>query len=186
MNRTDQTRHNESPASRVKELWEMGWSLRRIAAQLQADGVPSPRRGAGWTHTAVKRILERARLANNPAPETPSPPEPQAIPAADLEPSARAVGVIGPVTVTTSGPVTITADGPVTASGPVTITAGGPQRKDSLIELAWPASGLAGPPWPRLHHPPPLRAAREIVHELAHPIFGARGGLEPFFLRRRV
>lgn len=98
-----------SVVSRVKELWGMGWSLRRIAAQLQADGIPSPREGSRWTHTAVKRILDRGAplSSTEPAP----PPEPTGAP----------VGVMGSVTVQTSGMVTITATGDVATEGPVTV-----------------------------------------------------------------
>jgi hypothetical protein len=37
-------------------------SLRALARQLNADGIPTPR-GGQWTATAVKRVLERAQAA---------------------------------------------------------------------------------------------------------------------------
>lgn len=34
-----------------------GLSMRKIAAQLDEDGLPTPNGGAGWSHTTVQRVL---------------------------------------------------------------------------------------------------------------------------------
>lgn len=55
--------HAVRVAHRVEALRGEGMGLERVAAQLQAEGVPTARGGA-WTATAVKRVL--ARLEGQP------------------------------------------------------------------------------------------------------------------------
>lgn len=50
--------HAVRVAHRVEALRGEGMGLERVAAQLQAEGVPTARGGA-WTATAVKRVLAR-------------------------------------------------------------------------------------------------------------------------------
>jgi DNA invertase Pin-like site-specific DNA recombinase len=53
----------QEAVTRIFAWKDEGWSLRRIAAELDRLGV-KPKRGAGrWAHTAVKSILERATTA---------------------------------------------------------------------------------------------------------------------------
>jgi DNA invertase Pin-like site-specific DNA recombinase len=47
----------------IAELRGRGWSLRRIADELTARGVPTKSGGSSWTHTAVARIAERNQVA---------------------------------------------------------------------------------------------------------------------------
>ena len=49
-------------APMLRELHGQGLSLRRIAAELDARGIPSPR-GGEWSAVAVKRALDRAGVA---------------------------------------------------------------------------------------------------------------------------
>ena len=150
-----------SVVSRVKELWGMGWSLRRIAAQLQADGIPSPREGSRWTHTAVKRILDRGRP---PSSTEPSPPP---------EPTGAPVGVMGSVTVQTSGMVTITATGGVATEGPVTVNPN-PAAQASPRPAAPLRASRIILARPGLDYPLPSPAAVGLILPAT------------FFLRRRV
>jgi hypothetical protein len=49
---------------------ESGWSLARIAEQLNADGVPTPRGGGTWYAQSVRQVVEaerRRRSAGGPA-----------------------------------------------------------------------------------------------------------------------
>ena len=86
---TKQARHDAAVLPRIQALKAEGWSLREIAEQLQQDGVPPPRRGGQWNHSAVGRILDRAERAR---PEEPSPlPPPAEQTAAQAEPSAAPV-----------------------------------------------------------------------------------------------
>ena len=48
---------------RVRELRAQGHSLRKIAAFLQAEGVPPPGRRRTWTHTAVRWCLSQPAAA---------------------------------------------------------------------------------------------------------------------------
>ena len=164
---------NASVASTVKELWEMGWSLRRIAAQLQADGIPAPRRGGRWTHTAVKRILDRAReTSSTESPSTPAPESPHA-----------PVGVMGSVTITTSGTVTIAATGDVATTGPVTVTPTPAAHANPAPSASLKGSRiiLAGPSTPLPFSPP-----RELTYALPLSPDAALMLSDPLFLRRRV
>lgn len=60
-----------SPAlQRVRELRAQGHSLRKIAAVLQAEGVPLPGRRRTWTHTAVRWCLsQRVDTPLSPSPD---------------------------------------------------------------------------------------------------------------------
>jgi hypothetical protein len=40
---------------------EAGWSLARIAEQLNADGVPTPRGGGTWYAQSVRQVVEAER-----------------------------------------------------------------------------------------------------------------------------
>jgi len=40
---------------------EAGWSLARIAEQLNADGVPTPRGGGSWYAQSVRQVVEAER-----------------------------------------------------------------------------------------------------------------------------
>ena len=117
-------RHDAAALPRIRDLAAAGLSLREIAEQLDADGLPPPRRGSRWSPTAVKRILDRADQA-----------PPHSPPAS--------VRVDGAVNMT--GPLTIFTSGPVTTTGPVNITMYGAaatdeeQPKDSSIILARPS-----------------------------------------------
>ena len=135
-----QARHDAAVLPRIRDLEAAGLSLREIADQLQADGLPPPRRGGRWSATAVKRILGRAQ-----------PLQP--------DPAQATVSVNGAVNMT--GPLTIFTAGPVTTTGPVTITTAEPTPeptpKDSaIIELVGPVtphlpshlSSVAFPPVP--------------------------------------
>ena len=83
---TKQARHDAAVLPRIHALKAEGRSLREIADLLQQDGVPPPRRGGQWNHSAVGRILDRAERAR---PEEPSPPpSPAEQTAAQAEPSA--------------------------------------------------------------------------------------------------
>jgi hypothetical protein len=51
---------------------EAGWSLARIAEQLNADGVPTPRCGGTWYAQSVRQVVEaerRRRCAPQPSGE---------------------------------------------------------------------------------------------------------------------
>ena len=61
-----QAQHDAAVLPRIQELQAEGRSLREIADRLQQEGVPPPRRGGRWTHTAVTRILNRT---DHPRPE---------------------------------------------------------------------------------------------------------------------
>ena len=154
-------RHDAAALPRIRDLAATGLSLREIADQLDADGLPPPRRGSRWSPTAVKRILDRATQA--------PPNSPQAT-----------VRVDGPVNMT--GPLTIFASGPVNTAGPVNITTreaaatDEEQPKDSSIILARPAL-----PFP-LSRPP----VRGVVYELTLPPADPLFLPNPLFLRRRV
>ena len=74
MNRK-QAEHDRTVLPRIRELMAEGRSLRRIAQQLEDDGVPTARPGGRWTHIAVGRILGRAERT---PPEEASPPPSQA------------------------------------------------------------------------------------------------------------
>ena len=154
-------RHDEAALPRIRDLAASGLSLREIADQLDADGLPPPRRGSRWSPTAVKRILDRADQA--------PPTTPQAT-----------VRVDGAVNMT--GPLTIFASGPVNTTGPVNITThesaaiDEEQPKDSSIILARPSLPfpLPGPPRRGMVYEPAPSPADSLVfpHHL--------------FLRRRV
>lgn len=129
-----QARHDAAVLPRIRDLEAAGLSLREIADQLQADGFPPPRKGARWSHIAVKRILERAGKALRQAAPT-------------------TLSVSGPVNMT--GQVTIATAGPVNARGPVTIHTADPQAatsapsKESAIILTPASLPLAFPSSPR-------------------------------------
>ena len=56
---------------RVRELQAQGHSLRKIAAYLQAEGIPPPGRRRTWTHTAVRWCLsQRPAAPSSPAAQT--------------------------------------------------------------------------------------------------------------------
>lgn len=112
----------ESALSMVQELRNAGWSLRRIADHLQAEGLPSPTRWKGksarWTVRTVKRILEIA------------PPEDQ-LSSADSPPQ--------PMTFT--GPITVVATGTLRFAGPVTMN--GPESsREETTSLARPEGSI--------------------------------------------
>ena len=44
----------------VAELRSAGWSLRRIANELTARGIPTKEGGKRWSHTTVQRLVSRA------------------------------------------------------------------------------------------------------------------------------
>ena len=158
-------RHDAAALPRIRDLASAGLSLREIADQLDADGLPPPRRGSRWSPTAVKRILDRADQA--------PPNSPQAT-----------VRVDGAVNMT--GPLTIFASGPVNTTGPVNITtheaaaaaaaAAEEQPEDSSIILARPSL-----PFP-LSRP----RRRGMVYELALSPADPLGLSNPLFIRRRV
>ena len=56
---------------RVRELQAQGHSLRKIAAFLQAEGIPPPGRRRTWTHTAVRWCLSQ-QAAASAAPSSPA------------------------------------------------------------------------------------------------------------------
>lgn len=79
---TKQAQHDQAVLPRIQELKAEGRSLREIAAQLQQEGVPSPRRGGQWSHIAVGRILDRAeRTQPEEASPSAAPAEPPPAPA---------------------------------------------------------------------------------------------------------
>ncbi|HEY3603731.1 MAG TPA: recombinase family protein [Sporichthyaceae bacterium] len=47
---------------------EAGWSLARIAEQLNADGVPTPRDGGTWYAQSVRQVVEAERRRRTPTP----------------------------------------------------------------------------------------------------------------------
>jgi hypothetical protein len=50
---------------------EAGWSLARIAEQLNADGVPTPRGGGAWYAQSVRQVVEaERRRRSTPLPAT--------------------------------------------------------------------------------------------------------------------
>ena len=104
-----QAGHDAVVLPRIRALEADGLSLRQIADQLQADGVPTPRPGKQWNHIAVKRILERT-AARGSAPESDS------------------VTLTGPVTLTANG---VTLTGPVTVSGATTVNGPAPEPKSA-------------------------------------------------------
>ncbi|MBW6398652.1 recombinase family protein [Roseomonas sp. HJA6] len=53
----DHAAHRVLP--RIEALRAEGGTLASIAASLAAEGIPTPRGGAGWTATAVRRVLLR-------------------------------------------------------------------------------------------------------------------------------
>ena len=113
-----QARHDAAALPRIRALESDGLSLRQIADQLQQDGIPSPGGVGKWSHIAVKRILERAGQAAEPAP-------------------GPIVNVNGAGNMT--GTVTITVSGVETVSvAPVNISTADsqspPRPKESLIE----------------------------------------------------
>ena len=101
-----------SVLSMVQELRNAGWSLRRIADHLQAEGLPSPTRWKGkptrWTVRTVKRILEQA-----PPEDEPSSAESQ------------------PQPMTFTGPITVVATGTLRFAGPVTMNGPEFSREDT-------------------------------------------------------
>lgn len=109
--------------SMVQELRNAGWSLRRIADHLQAEGFPSPTRWKGkptrWTVRTVKRILETA------------PPEDQPSPAESR-----------PQPMTFTGPITVVATGTLRFAGPVTMN--GPEySREETTPKAHPEGSIA-------------------------------------------
>jgi hypothetical protein len=46
---------------------EAGWSLARIAEQLNADSVPTPRGGGTWYAQSVRQVVEAERRRRTPA-----------------------------------------------------------------------------------------------------------------------
>ena len=68
-----QAEHDRAALPRIQELKAEGRSLREIAAHLQHEGVPPPRRGGQWNHKAVDRILARADRTQ-PEEASPLPP----------------------------------------------------------------------------------------------------------------
>lgn len=68
-------------AHRIAELRERGLSLQAIADELNRDGVPTPRGGAGWRPSSVQSVLgyrrPRPPLGGPPRPHRPpGPPKP--------------------------------------------------------------------------------------------------------------
>ena len=61
-------------AERISTMRSDGMSLRAIARALEADGVPTPRGGAGWRASSVQAALGYRR----PPPPPPPPPPPGA------------------------------------------------------------------------------------------------------------
>ena len=51
--------HEQAMIEQILALRAQGSTLRKIAADLTARGVPTKEGGRSWTHTAVARILER-------------------------------------------------------------------------------------------------------------------------------
>ena len=70
-----QAQHDAAVLPRIHELQAEGRSLRDIAAHLQQEGVPPPRRGGRWNHSAVGRILARADHSQPEESEHPAPPQ---------------------------------------------------------------------------------------------------------------
>lgn len=62
-------------AQRIAELREQGLSLHAIAAQLNREGVPTPRGGSTWRASSVQAALGYRR-PRPPAPGAPPPPRP--------------------------------------------------------------------------------------------------------------
>jgi len=108
----DQAADHTSVLSMVQELRNAGWSLRRIADHLQAEGFPSPTRWKGkptrWTVRTVKRILEQTTPEDQPS-------------SAESQPQ--------PMTFT--GPITVVATGTLRFAGPVTMNGPEFSREDS-------------------------------------------------------
>jgi DNA invertase Pin-like site-specific DNA recombinase len=52
----------QATISRMRELRQTGNSLRRIAADLTAAGIPTKQGKAAWSSAAVSRILDARRL----------------------------------------------------------------------------------------------------------------------------
>ena len=127
----------ESVLPLIKALRSAGWSLRRIADHLQAEGYPSPTRWKGqparWTVKMVQRLLEQD-AADNPPPSSESQTQP----------------------VTFTGPITVVATGPLTFDGPVTMN--GPEYSK---EETTPKRGVAG----STIMPAPSRPACESPHD---------------------
>jgi hypothetical protein len=49
----------QRPIDRIKELHAEGVPLRKIADTLKAEGYPTMTEGGSWSHTAVKRMLDK-------------------------------------------------------------------------------------------------------------------------------
>ena len=62
-------------AERIAELRERGMTLQAIAAQLNEEGLPTPRGGAMWRPSSVQSALGYRR-PRPPIPGAPSPPHP--------------------------------------------------------------------------------------------------------------
>jgi DNA invertase Pin-like site-specific DNA recombinase len=52
--------HEQETIALMRDLDASGRTLRQIAAELSARGIRTKEQGAIWTHTAVRRILDRA------------------------------------------------------------------------------------------------------------------------------
>ena len=164
-----QARHDAAALPRIRSLHAARLSLREIAEQLDADGLPSPRRGKQWTATAVKRILDRAE--ENPP-----------------SPTQDTIHVGGAVNMT--GPLTIFASGPVSAAGPVNITTHEAAAQADSTAIPTPII-IASSPHP-LRPSPPHRPP--LAGPAPYPQFDPLGlspdaalmFSDPFFLRRRV
>jgi len=49
------------------EWRDAGWSLARIADQLNREGVPTPRQGSGWYAQGVRQVIEAERRRRSAA-----------------------------------------------------------------------------------------------------------------------
>ncbi len=56
--------HEQAAIEQMLTLRKQGWTLRRIAAELTARGVPTKDGGRNWTHTAIARIIGRQSEQN--------------------------------------------------------------------------------------------------------------------------
>jgi Recombinase len=65
--------HSPELVARIAELRERGLTLRAIADELNADGVPTPRGGAAWRPSSVQAALGYRR----PPPPIPGAPPPR-------------------------------------------------------------------------------------------------------------
>ena len=116
----------------AQELQNAGWSLRRIADHLQAEGFPSPTRWKGkptrWTIRTVKRILEQAPPQEQPSAAAP-PPQPMTF--------------TGPITLVATG--TLSFVGPVTMHGPASSSEPVPPEEHPADSIVARVAATCGP-----------------------------------------